>query len=246
MTEPGFQLARRQAHAYESLSGLFMGPSAQLIVGAMDLQPGDAFLDLACGTGLVARRARDAVGRNGRVVGVDVNAAMLAEAASISPEPGIEWMKSSASELPLADGTFTHAACQQGLQFFPDATAAMREVHRVLRGGGLFSATIWATPGHNPYIDVQLALLSEVDADVARSAQSATPLQADELLATLAADAGFTHFDVAILEHVVEVADVAAFFLEQTATTPWAPVLASLSPQERSALGVTFAASPRS
>ncbi|MGB5759875.1 MAG: hypothetical protein WBM50_23380 [Acidimicrobiales bacterium] len=49
--DSGFQLANRQAEAYEAMSGVFMRPSAELIVDSMGLGPGDQVLDLACGTG---------------------------------------------------------------------------------------------------------------------------------------------------------------------------------------------------
>jgi ubiquinone/menaquinone biosynthesis C-methylase UbiE len=241
MTETGFQLAQRQARLYESQSGVFMGPSGELMVEALGLQPGDSVLDLACGTGLVARHAWAAVAPGGRVVGADLNPAMLAVAESIVSEPEIEWLEAGADSLPLESAAFTHVVCQQGLQFFPDAPAAVRETHRVLRPGGLFLATIWATPGHNPYIDTQLALLSELDASVAASARAATPAHADDLLTVLAANAGFAEIEVSLLEHTVEVADVESFFLDQTSSTPWATVTAALSPPERAVLAATFA-----
>ncbi len=53
----GFQLARHQATAYESFTRLFMEGSAQLLVAGARIRPGDVVLDLACGTGLVARHA---------------------------------------------------------------------------------------------------------------------------------------------------------------------------------------------
>jgi ubiquinone/menaquinone biosynthesis C-methylase UbiE len=240
VTESGFQIALRQARSYEEQSGLFMGPSAALIVEAMDIRPGDVFLDLACGTGLVARHAWDAVAPDGRVVGVDVNPAMLAAADSICSIPEIEWLEASADALPYEAESFTHAACQQGLQFFPDPAAAVREVHRVLRPGGSFMATVWATPGHNPYIETQLALLSQLDESVAGSAQRATPANAHEMLGTLATSAGFAESEVSLLEHTIEVADVESFFLAQTASTPWAPVIAAASPQERISLAADF------
>jgi ubiquinone/menaquinone biosynthesis C-methylase UbiE len=242
VTESGFQIALRQARSCEEQSGLFMGPSARLIVEALSPQPGDLFLDLACGTGLVARHAWDSVGPGGRVVGVDVNPAMLAAAKSICSIPGIEWLEASADALPCEAESFTHAACQQGLQFFPDPAAAVREVHRVLRPGRSFVATVWATPGHNPYIEAQLSLLSELEESVAVSAQRATPANADEMLVTLTNSAGFAASEVSLLEHSIEVADVKSFFLAQTASTPWALVIAGLSPQERIGLAADFAA----
>ena len=53
------------------------------------MKPGDAVLDVACGTGIVARTAADIVGSDGRVVGVDLNEAMLAVAARVRPD--LEW-----------------------------------------------------------------------------------------------------------------------------------------------------------
>ena len=46
--------------------------------------------------------------------------------------PDIDWHLGSATELPFADGSFEVVFCQQGLQFFPDRAAAMREMSRVL------------------------------------------------------------------------------------------------------------------
>ncbi|NNE95483.1 MAG: methyltransferase domain-containing protein [Acidimicrobiales bacterium] len=240
MNESGFQLAMHQASLYEGQSAVFMAPSANLMVDAMDLQRGDQVLDLACGTGLVARAARRVVGTDGRVVGADLNPAMLAVANSIEPE--IEWLQAPADRLPLDDEAFTHVACQQGFQFFPHASAAAAEAFRVLRPHGRLVATVWATPGHNPYIETQLAILAELDATVAESARTATPVKADEMMVGVASDAGFTEINVSLLEHTVEVADVEAFFLSQTASTPWAPVIAMFTADELQILAGMFAA----
>lgn len=237
----GFQLAQRQAEAYETHSGIFMAPSAKLIVDSMRLHSGDAVLDLACGTGLIARYAWPAVAPQGRVVAVDVNPAMLAVAQPLMLGAGIEWLEASATELSLESNSFSHVGCQQGVQFFPDAAAAVREVHRVLRPGGSFRATIWATPGHNPYSESQLALLSEVDETVSPSAQKATPAHADQTLTDLARNAGFAQIDVTLLEHTVDVADLKSFFLNQTASTPWGPVLRALTELETAELVAAMA-----
>lgn len=241
MSESGFQIAARQARAYHEQTGVFMRPSAERIVESMQLRAGDSFLDLACGTGLVARHARNVVGVGARVVGVDINPAMLAMARSLEADSATEWIEAPADRLPLDDASFDHVVCQQGIQFFPVPPAAVREVHRVLKPGGDFVATVWATPGHNPYIDTQLGILSELDASVAASARAATPLHADALLHELAAEAGFSDVDISMLEHVVRVGDLERFFLEQTAATPWAPTLAGLSDIDRAALAAAFA-----
>lgn len=228
----GFQLARHQAIAYESFTRLFMEGSARLLAEGALIRSGDAVLDLACGTGLVAHHAAALVPPDGRVVGADINPAML-EIARSRIDDGVEWVESSCDDLPFDDDTFTHVICQQGFQFFPDAVAAMCETLRLLRPGGVLIATVWATPGQNPYIENQLELLAELDPSVAASVQGATPANADEFLASSARTAGFGEIEVTMLEHDVHIADFAPWFLAQTGGTPWGPTLAALSDARR-------------
>jgi ubiquinone/menaquinone biosynthesis C-methylase UbiE len=63
---------------------------------------------------------------------------MLAVAQSAAAAEGlsIEWQEGTAVELPLIDAACDVVLCQQGLQFFPDQPAALREMHRVLRSHG--------------------------------------------------------------------------------------------------------------
>lgn len=128
---------------------------ARLLADGAGIHAGDVVLDLACGIGLVARHAVALVSPNGRLVGADINPAML-EIARGSIDDGVEWVESPSDDLPFDDNTCPHVICQQGFQFFPDPVAAMRETVRVLRPGRLLIATVWATPGHNPYIENQL------------------------------------------------------------------------------------------
>ncbi len=235
----GFQLAQQQATAYETFTRIFMDGSAQLLTEGAQLRAGDVVLDLACGTGLVARHAIGLVSPNGRVVGADINEAMLEVARANTSV--VEWAQSPADDLPFDDDTFTHVICQQGLQFFPDLGEAMRETMRVLRPGGALIATVWATPGHNPYIENQLRLLTELDPSVTASVQRATPARADDFLRSAAQTAGFPDVEVTILEHNVDVADFETWFLAQTGGTPWGPSLAALSDAARHELASAMA-----
>jgi ubiquinone/menaquinone biosynthesis C-methylase UbiE len=231
----GFQLAGVQAGGYQAHTAAFMGPSARLLVAGADVGAGDAVLDLACGTGLVARAALPRVTPGGRVAGADINPTMLAVARS-SGASGIEWFESPAETLPFDDATFSHVLCQQGFQFFTDPTAAAGEARRVLGPGGVLAATVWATPGSNPYIETQLDLLAQLDPTLAASVQAATPPDADQLLESIATDAGFASVSLSLLEHQVEIAELGSFFLAQSATTPWASALATLSDAEQQSL----------
>ena len=236
----GFQLAQRQATAYETFTRVFMEGSARLLAEGALIHAGDVVLDLACGTGLVARHAAALVLPGGRVVGADINPAML-EIARGSIEAGVELVESPCDALPFDDDTFTHVICQQGFQFFPDPLAAMREARRVLKPAGVLIATVWATPGQNPYIENQLELLAELEPSLAASVQRATPTNADDFLASTAQTAGFHDIEITMLEHDVHIADFEPWFLAQTGGTPWGPTLAALTDAERQGLASAMA-----
>ena len=105
-------------------------------------------MDVACGTGVVARLASQQVGATGTVAGLDVNPGMLAVARSATPTGMlIEWHEANAEAMLIPDASFDVVLCQMGLQFMPDKHAALREVRRVLvRGGRL----ILNVPGPTP------------------------------------------------------------------------------------------------
>jgi ubiquinone/menaquinone biosynthesis C-methylase UbiE len=82
------------------------------------------------------------VGAKGKVVGIDLSPAMLAVAREVGP--GIDWREGDAAALPLQDGErFDVVVCQQGLQFFPDRPAAVRQMHRALGPGGRVAVSTW-------------------------------------------------------------------------------------------------------
>jgi ubiquinone/menaquinone biosynthesis C-methylase UbiE len=119
---------------------------ATALLEVAGLSSGERVLDVACGTGVVTRRALELVGPEGFAAGLDVNPGMLAVARSVSPT-SIEWHQSSAESIPCPDASFDVVTCSLGLQFVPDRSAAMREIHRVLAVGGRVAiATVGPTP----------------------------------------------------------------------------------------------------
>jgi ubiquinone/menaquinone biosynthesis C-methylase UbiE len=122
-------------------------PWARLLLDRLDLRPGEAVLDVACGPGSVTRLAAIEVGRCGRVTGIDLSRAMLtiAQAKPVVPcAAGIDYQEAPADRLPVADADFDAAICQQGLQFFADPAAALAEMRRALRAGGRLGIAVWA------------------------------------------------------------------------------------------------------
>ncbi|SDC94386.1 class I SAM-dependent methyltransferase [Belnapia rosea] len=97
------------------------------------LRPGQRMLDVAIGTGLVAREGMRILGRPGAVTGLDLSEGMLAEARRSLAIPLI---RGRAEALPVADASFDFLSMGYALRHVPDLGAAFAEYRRVLRPGG--------------------------------------------------------------------------------------------------------------
>src|SRR5262249_1006676 len=128
--EERWQLGGDAAHYYERYVSLIMEPWVQRLIDGAELQPGEHVLDVACGTGFVARPAAQSVGGKGRAVGVDLNATMIEvarTAAARGAASTIDWRTGDAAALPFEHDVFDVVVCQQGVQFVPDRLQALRE-----------------------------------------------------------------------------------------------------------------------
>lgn len=136
----------------EMVSALFR-PWAEELLAMVRPREGEHVLDLACGTGIVARLAARRVGAEGRVVGMDLNPSMLEVAQAQAGHEGlrIQWRQGDAMSLPFDDGEFDLVLCQHGLQFVPDRTVALEEAHRVLRRPGRVAIAVWAGLDRHPF-----------------------------------------------------------------------------------------------
>jgi ubiquinone/menaquinone biosynthesis C-methylase UbiE len=102
-------------------------------------------LDIATGTGLVARAAAAAVGPSGHVTATDISPAMLEQAReNLTDLANVSFRIENAQSLSLSDESFDAVICGLGVMFFPDPARAVAEFHRVLRPGGY--AAISANP----------------------------------------------------------------------------------------------------
>ena len=137
-----YQLSVQAAEAYESsfVPALFADWAPHLVEAA-GVAGGQAVLDVACGTGVVARTAADRMGGRGRVVGLDINEGMLAVAGRLRPD--VEWRQGDAGDLPFGAGEFDVVLCQSALMFFPDRAGALREMARVATAGGTVAIQVW-------------------------------------------------------------------------------------------------------
>src|SRR4029453_8814510 len=134
-THEAFQLTAEVAEVYEArFVPAFFAQWAPRILDVTGVAGGHQVLDVACGTGVVARAAAERVGASGSVVGVDMSEAMLAVARRVRPD--LPWRRGDAAALPFGDGEFDVVVCQMAMMFFPDPVRALREMSRVARPAG--------------------------------------------------------------------------------------------------------------
>jgi demethylmenaquinone methyltransferase/2-methoxy-6-polyprenyl-1,4-benzoquinol methylase len=104
------------------------------MVGAVGARSDDRVLDVATGTGLVARALKRRFGC--RVVGLDQSEEMLSRARRLVGPVYEELVVGQAEQLPFADGEFDALTFTYLLRYVDDPAATMRELARVVRGGG--------------------------------------------------------------------------------------------------------------
>jgi len=105
----------------------------------LELQPGEAVLDLGSGPGLDAFLAADRVGPSGRVIGVDMTPAMLERARQNAARGGyanVEFREGRLESLPLGDAVVDAVTSNCVINLVPDKAAVFRQVARVLKPGG--------------------------------------------------------------------------------------------------------------
>lgn len=155
------QLTGSAAEVYEAffVPALF-GDWAPRVCDAAGVGAGTDLLDVACGTGVVAR---EAAARGAEVTGLDCNPGMLAVATRLAP--AVDWREGLAEALPFEDASFDAVTCQFGLMFFEDRVEALAEMARVTRPGGRIVVATWdalaRTPGYSAMVDLLQRLFGE-------------------------------------------------------------------------------------
>lgn len=140
----GRPLARLLGYADAWLVGIpeasiesFAGTGNPFRLGA--LRPGEHVVDVGCGAGIDSLIAATMVGPDGRVIGVDMTPAMLAKAQHSACEAGLEhvaFRQGYAEALPIPEGWADVVISNGVLNLFPDKSAGLREMARVLKPGG--------------------------------------------------------------------------------------------------------------
>jgi ubiquinone/menaquinone biosynthesis C-methylase UbiE len=208
MSEAPLFVATTFTEIYERvLVGPLFRPFAEELIARVGLERGDSVIDVACGTGIVARIARERLGHEARIVGADVSPAMLAVARAV--DPSIDWREGNAVALPVGAGEqFTVLTCHQGLQFMPDKPAAIREMRRVLAPRGRVAIATWSSLEDIPGMR---ALNAIAEHHVGVIVDSRHSFGDGNALKHLMVDAGFDNVNVATHAHDVQFVDGALF-----------------------------------
>lgn len=161
MSDPVLKDQIAAATAYEKLHvpALFQQWAGR-VLDAGRVEPGDRVLDVACGTGVLAREAAGRVAPKGVVAGIDPGPGMLAVAGRLAPT--VEWRLGTAEALPYPDQTFDAVVSQFGLMFFTDRREALREMVRVLTPGGRLAIAVWDALENSPAYPIEVALLERI------------------------------------------------------------------------------------
>ena len=180
---------------------------ASILVEAARVAPGQRVLDVGCGTGIVARVAADRLKGSGSVTGVDLNSSMINVARRLRPE--IDWREGDAASLPFADGAFDVVVSQAALMFFPDRVAALREMRRVLRSGGLIAVQVF---GASAGYELTAAILEQVAGkEEAEIFRAPFILRDPNAVTALFADAGLEAAQVTTYERPARYGSIEAF-----------------------------------
>jgi ubiquinone/menaquinone biosynthesis C-methylase UbiE len=214
---------------------VIFGPWAVDLVALAAPQSGERILDVACGTGAVAREAVRVIETNGSVTGLDLNVGMLTIARRHDPQGVVLWQEGSAQAMPFPDEVFTLILCQQGMQYFPDRAAALREMHRVLVSHGRLVLSVWRAIERAPgFLALSQALARHISPEA--GVLSPFTLGDAEGLAAEVTEAGFNEVTTLRKSRLLRYDSTEEFVRTYVISTPLADILAEVDEARRLAL----------
>lgn len=209
-----------------------------------DAPAGARVLDLAAGVGEPSLTQAQRLGPSGLVVASDLVPAMLTglgRRAAGHPHPPCP-VAADMTALPFASAGFDRVLCRFGLMFVPDLTAALSEMRRVLRPGGVAALAVWGQRAGNSLFDRLGMILAQEQGETADALLAPLFRFADpENLLSLAGKAGFRHADARTLT-LTNPAKVEQPFWLPTLEMAFSPLLGPMAPERRAALHQRIAA----
>src|ERR1700735_2085715 len=155
--------------AHEPLGQTQLAEAQAALLAWASPAPGEQVLDVACGTGLVSFEAARAVSVGGHVLGIDLSDRMVGDAERRARERKLSncsFSRMDAETLAVPDASFDVVLCALGLMYMPDPEQALREMRRVLTGGGRLALAVWGEPANCGWSAVFPIVSAEVASEV--------------------------------------------------------------------------------
>jgi len=207
------------------------------LLDAANLRTGERVLDVACGTGVIARLAAERVGPSGSVTAIDVAPDMIGVAKSTAAPtaPHIEWHVGDAIALPLPDNAYDVVLCQMGLMFMEDRPAALAEMRRVVAPGG---RVIVNTPGaiQPAFVAMEQAIVEHISPDLGGFVRAVFSMHDPDLVSALLRDAGLRDVSATVTTARFELPAPAEFLWQYINLTPMGPLVAGAPEEARTAM----------
>ena len=202
-------------------------PVSVPLLDTAGLRPGERVLDVACGTGIIARHAAERVGPAGTVTAIDLSPDMIgvARATPAPAAPPIEWHVGDAASLPFPDSAYDVVLCQMGLMFMEDRAGAVAGMRRVLKPGG---RVVVSTPGpiQPVFTALEGAIVEHIGADLGMFVRAVFSMHDPEAVATLLRDAGLRNVTDSVSRVRLRLPAPAEFLWQYISVTPLAPLVA--------------------
>ncbi len=139
-------------------------PVSDVLFAAAAIQPGEAVLDVGCGTGPTTRQAAGAAGADGRVTGLDVSADMLA-AASRASDPEIAWVEADAVAWAPPSAAYDLLISRFGVMFFSNPVRALSNLATATRPGGRLAFAVWGHRTESPIFELPYRIAHGIRAE---------------------------------------------------------------------------------
>jgi SAM-dependent methyltransferase len=167
---------------------------AHRVVELAEINLGSTVLEVACGTGVLAREAQLETGLKGRVTGLDYSEKMLDVARRKSSM--VEWLRGDASDLPFKMNHFDRVMCQFSLTSIANRVHTIKEMLRVCRPNGLIVLAVWSSLEHTNAYKILIEMVRKhVGANAASRVAAPWSLGSPGIMDALLLSAGVNEYE---------------------------------------------------